>query len=138
MKKTHLFTPGPTQVPPEVTLAEAKPLIHHRTSEFSDIFANVSENLKYIFQTKVGDVYTFAASGTGGMEACVVNALSQGDKAVVVRGGKFGERWAEICEAYGVSVIPIDIENGKAVKPDLLDYELKKEKDVKAVFVTQS
>ena len=138
MKKTHLFTPGPTQVPPEVTLAEAKPLIHHRTSEFSDIFANVSENLKYIFQTKVGEVYTFAASGTGGMEACVVNALSQGDKAVVVRGGKFGERWAEICEAYGVSVIPIDIENGKAVKPDLLDYALKKEKDVKAVFVTQS
>jgi len=106
MKKTHLFTPGPTQVPPEVTLAEAKPLIH-------------------------------AASGTGGMEACVVNALSQGDKAVVVRGGKFGERWAEICEAYGVSVIPIDIENGKALKPDLLDYALKKEKDVKAVFVTQ-
>jgi aspartate aminotransferase-like enzyme len=138
MKKTHLFTPGPTQVPPEVTLAEAKPLIHHRTSEFSDIFANVSENLKYIFQTKVGEVYTFAASGTGGMEACVVNALSQGDKAVVVRGGKFGERWAEICEAYGVSVIPIDIENGKAVKPDLLDYALRKEKDVKAVFVTQS
>ena len=137
MKKTHLFTPGPTQVPPEVTLAEAKPLIHHRTSEFSDIFANVSENLKYIFQTKVGEVYTFAASGTGGMEACVVNALSQGDKAVVVRGGKFGERWAEICEAYGVSVIPIDIENGKALKPDLLDYALKKEKDVKAVFVTQ-
>jgi len=137
MKKTHLFTPGPTQVPPEVTLAEARPLIHHRTSEFSDIFANVSENLKYIFQTKVGEVYTFAASGTGGMEACVVNALSQGDKAVVVRGGKFGERWAEICEAYGVSVIPIDIENGKALKPDLLDYALKKEKDVKAVFVTQ-
>ncbi|MHC4182849.1 MAG: pyridoxal-phosphate-dependent aminotransferase family protein [Planctomycetota bacterium] len=138
MKKTHLFTPGPTQVPPEVILAEAKPLIHHRTSEFSDIFANVSENLKYIFQTNAGEVYTFAASGTGGMEACVVNALSQGDKAVVVRGGKFGERWAEICEAYGVSVIPIDIENGKAVKPDLLDYALKKEKDVKAVFVTQS
>jgi len=137
MKKTHLFTPGPTQVPPEVTLAEAKPLIHHRTSEFSDIFANVSENLKYIFQTKVGEVYTFAASGTGGMEACVVNALSQGDKAVVVRGGKFGERWAEICETYGVKVIPVDIEYGKAVKPDFLDYLLKKEKDIKAVFVTQ-
>ncbi len=137
MKKTHLFTPGPTQVPPEVTLAEAKPLIHHRTSEFSDIFANVSENLKYIFQTKVGEVYTFAASGTGGMEACVVNALSQGDKAVVVRGGKFGERWAEICETYGVKVVPVDIEYGKAVKPDLLDYLLKKEKDIKAVFVTQ-
>jgi serine---pyruvate transaminase len=137
MKKTHLFTPGPTQVPPEVTLAEAKPLIHHRTSEFSDIFASVSEDLKYIFQTKSGEVFTFASSGTGGMEACVVNALSQGDKAVVVKGGKFGERWAEICETYGVEVLPVDIEYGKAVKPELLDYVLNKENEIKAVFVTQ-
>ncbi len=137
MKKTYLFTPGPTQVPPDVTLAEAKPLIHHRTSEFSNIFAKVTDDLKYIFQTKKGEVFTFAASGTGGMEACVVNTLSQGDKAVVARGGKFGERWAEICDAYGADVIPIDIEYGKAVKPDLLDYVLKKEKDVRAVFVTQ-
>ncbi len=137
MKKTYLFTPGPTQVPPEVTLAEAKPLIHHRTSEFSNIFAKVTDGLKYIFQTKNGEVFTFASSGTGGMEACVVNTLSQGDKVAVVKGGKFGERWAEICEAYGVEVIPVDIEYGKAVKPDLLDYLLKKERDVKAVFVTQ-
>ncbi len=137
MKKTHLFTPGPTQVPPEVTLAEAKPLIHHRTSEFSNIFAKVTDGLKYIFQTKNGEVFIFASSGTGGMEACVVNTLSQGDKVVVVKGGKFGERWAEICEAYGVEVIPVDIEYGKAVKPDLLDYLLKKERDVKAVFITQ-
>ncbi len=137
MKKTYLFTPGPTQIPPDVTLAEAKQMIHHRTSEFSEIFANVSEDLKYIFQTKDGKVFTFAASGTGGMEACVANALSQGDKAIVVKGGKFGERWAEICEAYGVDVIPIDIEYGKAVKPDLLDYALRKEKEARAVFVTQ-
>lgn len=138
MKKTYLFTPGPTQIPPDVVLAEASPMIHHRTSEFSEIFVNVTENLKYIFQTEKGEVYTFASSGTGGMEACVVNALSQGDKAVVVRGGKFGERWAEICEAYGVNVLPVDIENGQAVRPDLLDYTLEKGKDIKAVFVTLS
>lgn len=137
MKKTYLFTPGPTQVPPEVTQAEAKPLIHHRTSEFSNVFAKVTEDLKYLFQTKKGNVFTFASSGTGGMEACVVNALSQGNKVVVVKSGKFGERWAEICEAYGANVIPVDIEYGKAVKPDLIDYALKKEEDVKAVFVTQ-
>ena len=137
MKKTYLFTPGPTQVPPEVTLAEAKPMIHHRTSEFSNIFTKVTDGLKYIFQTKNGEVFTFASSGTGGMEACVVNTLLQGDKVAVVKGGKFGERWAEICEAYGVEVIPVDIEYGKAVNPDLLDYLLKKERDVKAVFVTQ-
>ncbi|ODS30058.1 MAG: aspartate transaminase [Candidatus Scalindua rubra] len=137
MKKTYLFTPGPTQIPHDVTLAEAKSMIHHRTSEFSNIFIKVTEDLKYVFQSKSDEVFTFASSGTGGMEACVVNTLSQGDKAVVVRGGKFGERWAEICEAYGVDVIPIDIEYGKAVKPDLLDYALRKEKEARSVFVTQ-
>jgi len=138
MKKTYLFTPGPTQIPPDVVLAEASPMIHHRTSEFSEIFSNVSEDLKYIFRTREGEVFTFASSGTGGMEACVVNALSQGDKAVVVRGGKFGERWAQICETFGVNVVPVDVENGKAVDPGVLDDTIKKENDVKAVFVTLS
>jgi aspartate aminotransferase-like enzyme len=138
MKKTYLFTPGPTQIPPDVVLAEASPMIHHRTSEFSEIFSNVSEDLKYIFQTREGEVFTFASSGTGGMEACVVNSLSQGDKAVVVRGGKFGERWAQICETFGVNVVPVDVENGKAVDPGILDETIKKEDDVKAVFVTLS
>lgn len=138
MKKTYLFTPGPTQIPPDVVLAEASPMIHHRTSEFSEIFAKVSEDLKYIFQTKDGEVFTFASSGTGGMEACVVNALSQGDKAVVVRGGKFGERWADICEVFGVNVVPVDVENGKAVKPDVLNDTIKKETGLKAVFATLS
>ena len=138
MKKTYLFTPGPTQIPPEVVLAEASPMIHHRTSEFSDIFANVSEDLKYIFQTKDGEVFTFASSGTGGMEACVVNSVSRGDKAIVISGGKFGERWAQICETYGVNVVRIDVENGKAVKPEDLNETIKKEEDVKAVFATLS
>ena len=138
MKKTYLFTPGPTQIPPEVVLAEASPMIHHRTSEFSDIFANMSEDLKYIFQTKDGEVFTFASSGTGGMEACVVNSVSRGDKAIVISGGKFGERWAQICETYGVNVVRIDVENGKAVKPEDLDETIKKEEDVKAVFATLS
>ncbi|MBT3880838.1 MAG: alanine--glyoxylate aminotransferase family protein [Candidatus Scalindua sp.] len=138
MKKTYLFTPGPTQIPPEVVLAEASPMIHHRTSEFSDIFANVSEDLKYVFQTKDGEVFTFASSGTGGMEACVVNSVSRGDKAIVISGGKFGERWAQICETYGVNVVKIDVENGKAVKPEDLDETIKKEDGVKAVFTTLS
>ncbi|MFQ5687377.1 MAG: pyridoxal-phosphate-dependent aminotransferase family protein [Candidatus Scalindua sp.] len=138
MKKTYLFTPGPTQIPPDVVLAEASPMIHHRTSEFSEIFASVSEDLKYIFQTKEGEVFTFASSGTGGMEACVANALSQGDKAVVVRGGKFGERWVQICETFGVNVVPVDVENGEAADPDVLDDTIKRENDIKAVFVTLS
>lgn len=138
MKKTFLFTPGPTQIPPDVVLAEASPMIHHRTSEFSDIFANVSEDLKYIFQTKDGEVFTFASSGTGGMEGCVVNSVSRGDKAIVISGGKFGERWAQICETYGVSVVRIDVENGKAVDPSVLNDTIQKEKDATAVFATLS
>ena len=137
MKKTYLFTPGPTQVPPDVTLAEAKPMVHHRTSEFSNIVAKMADDLKYVFRTTSGEVFTLASSGTGGMEACVVNSLSQGDKAIVIKGGKFGERWGEICEVYGVSVIPVDIENGRAVDPAVIDNLLKSEKDVKAVFATQ-
>ncbi|MCP4252451.1 MAG: alanine--glyoxylate aminotransferase family protein [Candidatus Scalindua sp.] len=138
MKKTFLFTPGPTQIPPEVVLAEASPMIHHRTSEFSDIFAKVSEDLKYIFQTNDGEVFTFAASGTGGMEACVVNSVSRGDKAIVISGGKFGERWAQLCETYGVNVVKIEVENGKAVNPDVLKDTIQKESDAKAVFATLS
>jgi aspartate aminotransferase-like enzyme len=94
--------------------------------------------LKYLFQTKKSDVYTLASSGTGSMEACVVNILSRRDKALVVRGGKFGERWAEICEAYGVEVIPIDVENGKAVDPEIIRSSLERNKNIKAVFTTQS
>jgi aspartate aminotransferase-like enzyme len=138
MKKTYLFTPGPTQIPPEVVLAEASPMIHHRTSEFSDIFANVSEDLKYIFQTKDGEVFTFASSGTGGMEACVVNSMSRGDTALVVSGGKFGERWAQICKTFGVNVVSVAVENGKAVDPSVLNDTIKKHQDVKAVFATLS
>ncbi len=138
MKKTYLFTPGPTMVPPEVALAEAQPMIHHRTPEFSKIFVEVSDGLKYLFQTQTSEVYTLASSGTGGMEACVVNILSKGDKALVVRAGKFGERWGEICKVYGVEVIPIDVEYGKAVDPELIRSALEQHKDIKVVFTTQS
>lgn len=138
MKKNYLFTPGPTQVPPEVLLAEAQPIIHHRTPQFSKIFKELSEDLKYLFQTKTGDVFIFSSSGTGGMEACVVNMLSRNDKALVVCGGKFGERWVEICNAYGIETINIDVEYGKAVNPSIIGSYLEKYKGIKVVFTTQS
>lgn len=138
MKKNYLFTPGPTQVPPEVLLAEAQPVIHHRTPQFSKIFKELSEDLKYLFQTKTGDVFIFSSSGTGGMEACVVNMLSRNDKALVVCGGKFGERWAEICKAYGIETINIEVEYGKAVDPSIIGSYLEKYKGIKVVFTTQS
>lgn len=135
MKKYLLMAPGPTAIPPQVLLAMAKPVIHHRTAEFRAILKETNEGLKYLFRTK-NPVVTLSTSGTGAMEAAVVNTLSRGDRAIVVRGGKFGERWGEICEAYGIDTIPIDIEWGYAADPKKIASALKENPDVKAVFTT--
>lgn len=135
--KKRLFTPGPTPVPEGVLLAMAQPIIHHRNPEFIEIFSRVNENLKYLFQTKQ-DVYTLTSSGTGAMEAAVANMLSSGEKAIFVNGGKFGERWGQICKAYGVETIEVKVEWGRAVTPEEIESQLKKHPDVKAVFVTHS
>jgi len=129
------MTPGPTPVPPEVLLEMAKPILHHRTPQYQAIFKEVNEGLKYIFQTSNG-VVSFASSGTGAMEASVVNLLSKGDKIIVVRGGKFGERFGEIASAYGVEVIPIDVEWGHALKPSVVKEALDKNEEVRAVFIS--
>ena len=133
--KKRLFTSGPTPVPEDVLLEMAKPIIHHRTPEFIKISEEVEDNLKYLFQTK-NPVLTLASSGTGAMEAAVSNILSSGEKALVVKAGKFGERFEEICNAYGVDVVPLDVEWGKAVKPESIEEILKREKGIKAVLTT--
>lgn len=135
MKKSYIMSPGPTSVPPQVSLAEAKPIIHHRTPAYEEIFKQVNDDLKYLFQTS-NDVLTFASSGTGAMEASIVNLLSAGDTALVIRGGKFGERWGNLCEAYGVNFIPIDVEWGTAVDPALIKEKLNAHPEIKAVFTT--
>ena len=101
MRKNYLLTPGPTPLPPQVSEAMSRPIIHHRTPQFQAILKEATEGLKYVFQTK-NDVFILASSGTGAMEAAVINLLSPGDTGLVVQGGKFGERWTEICKAYGI------------------------------------
>lgn len=135
--KTYLLAPGPTPVPPEALLAMAQPVIHHRTPQFSAIFAEAAEGLKHVFQTKQ-DVLILAASGTGAMEAAVTNCLKKGEKAIVVNGGKFGERWMKICQAYGIEVIEIKVEWGKAVDPGVVEKALKENQNVGAVLVQAS
>ncbi|MGA1863534.1 MAG: pyridoxal-phosphate-dependent aminotransferase family protein [bacterium] len=137
MQKKLLLSPGPTPVPSEALLSMAQPIIHHRTPEFTEIFNKVQEGLKYLFQTE-NDVLIIAGSGTSCMEAAVSNILSPGDKAICIRGGKFGERWAELCTAYGIQPINIDVEWGKALDPKILEDHLKKNNDVKAVYSTMS
>ena len=135
MLKNYLLTPGPTPIPPRVLETMARPIIHHRTPEFQKVIQEVEEDLKYVYQTK-NEVLIFAASGTGAMEGSITNLLSPGDKALVVRGGKFGERFGDICEAYGIEFVALDVEWGKAVEPKKIDEILKKDKKIKAVYAT--
>ncbi len=135
MRKNYLLTPGPTPLPPLVLEAMSRPIIHHRTPQFQEILKEATEGLKYVYQTK-NDVFILASSGTGAMEAAVINLLSAGDTALVVQGGKFGERWAEICKAYGINADILDVEWGKAAEPQAIAAKLKANPKIKAVFTT--
>ena len=137
MKKFYNLAPGPTEVPPELLLASAHPTIHHRTKEFSSLFRSVSESLKTVFKTQ-NDIYTLVSSGTGAMEAAIVNTLSTGDKVYVVDAGKFGERWANICKAYGLNYYSEKIEWGSIYDTNLLKTYLDKNPDCRAVCIQLS
>lgn len=136
MKKNYLLTPGPTPLPPEVCEALAKPMIHHRTPQFQAILKEAVDGLKYVYQTK-SDVYIFSSSGTGTMEAAVCNLLACGDTAITVESGKFGERWTELCAAYGIKAEVIKVPWGKSVTADQIKSQVTGHgSQVKAVFVT--
>ncbi len=137
MEKKFLFSPGPTMLPPEVLLKMAEPIMHHREPEFEKLFSEIREGLKYLFQTK-NEVLVFTSSGTGAMEGAVSNLLSKGDKALVVRGGKFGERWGELCKAYGIEFIPMDVEWGRAVDPKGIQKILESDPSIRAVYTQAS
>jgi aspartate aminotransferase-like enzyme len=135
MKRNLLLSPGPSKVPAELCEVLGRPIIHHRTPQFQVVLKEVFEGLKKVLKTQ-NDVFIFASSGTGAMEAAVSNLLSPGDKAVTVEAGKFGERWAELCKAYGADPKIIKITWGKSVQPSDIKAILDTEKDIKAVFIT--
>lgn len=134
MQKSYLLAPGPTPVPEQVALRMAAPAVHHRTPQFSRLFAEVEEGLKYLLQTR-NDVLMLASSGSGAMEAAVVNIMHSAEKAIVVNAGKFGERWGKICQAYGVEVIWLNLPWGTPVNPDEVAQALRENQNVGAVFV---
>jgi len=135
--KKYLLAPGPTPVPAEVLLRMASPTIHHRTPEFEAVVASVREQLKQVFQTSQ-DVITLAASGTGAMEAGVVNTLSPGDAVLCVNGGKFGERWLKICKTYGLDAEELKVEWGRPVDPAQIEAALNRRPEIRAVLVQAS
>src|ERR1700730_16141064 len=137
MKKYYLMAPGPTPVPSNVLLAMAQPMIHHRTPEYEALFIEVRAGLKRLFQTSQ-DVVPFTSSGTGAMEAAVVNTLSAGDTVLVLRAGKFGERWEELCRGYGRTVIPLEAPFGQTVPAEAFAQALRQHPEAKAVLMQQS
>ncbi|HYA11733.1 MAG TPA: alanine--glyoxylate aminotransferase family protein [Thermodesulfovibrionales bacterium] len=137
MLKRYLLAPGPTPVPSEVLLAMAMPIIHHRSPDFLPVLDSAKKGLQLLFQTK-NDVLILCSTGTGGMVGAVNNFFNHGDKVLVINGGKFGERWTKICKSYGLNVEEILIEWGYSVKPELVEEKLKKDQDIKGVFVQAS
>ena len=135
MKKNYLFTPGPTPIPPDAYLAMVQPIDYHRSDESVALIKDILEKLKHVFQTE-HDVLFLTSSGTGAMEGAAANLLCRGDKVLVIRSGKFGERWAEICTAYKVEFVPIDVTYGDSVAPEVVKEKLTAHPDVAAVFAT--
>ena len=133
--KQYLMTAGPTPLPPAVSQVMAEPMLYHRSPAFIEVYARVLQRLKYAFGTG-NEVLVFASSGSGGMESAVANLVRPGEPALVASCGKFGERWAELCEAYGAQTVHWETEWGRKVDPAQLDRRLSESSGVEVVFTT--
>ena len=137
IKKQRLLTPGPTPLLPKALHAMMGSDIHHRTEDFRSLYRSVLADLKEVMGTS-NDVLTLVASGTGAMEASVSNLFSPGDRVIVCVAGKFGERWAEIAQAYGLDAIGLQEEYGGAVSAQRVADTLKSQPKIRGVFVQAS
>jgi aspartate aminotransferase-like enzyme len=135
--KQYLMTAGPTPLPPAVSQVMAHPMVYHRAPAFVEVYARALERLRRIFQTS-GDVLMFAASGSGAMESAVANLVRPGEPAVVASSGKFGERWAELSDAYGARTVHHEAGWGNKVDPGDLERVLDGEPEARVVFTTLS
>ncbi len=135
--KQYLMTAGPTPLPPAVSQAMAEPMLYHRAPAFVEVYERVLGRLREVFGT-AGEVLVFASSGTGAMESAVANLVRSGEPALVASCGKFGERWVELCDAYGARTIHWETEWGRQVDPAELDTQLVASDGVELVFATLS
>jgi serine---pyruvate transaminase len=133
--KRYLMTAGPTPLPPAVSQAMAQPMLYHRAPAFVEVYARALRRLKAVFGTG-NEVLVFAGSGTGAMESAVANLVRPGEPALVASCGKFGERWAELCDAYGARTVHWQTDWGRKVDPAGLDRVLGEHAGVEVVFTT--
>ncbi|MBI3016780.1 MAG: alanine--glyoxylate aminotransferase family protein [Deltaproteobacteria bacterium] len=134
MSKIRLFTPGPVPVLPQALKAMSEPIIHHRSADFIAILEEVRKGLKDLIETKQ-EVLLLASSGTGAMEGTIVNLFSPQDKVIVVRAGKFGERWGSISKAFGLTVVPLDIPWGEAPTRTQIEKAFKENPESKGILI---
>jgi aspartate aminotransferase-like enzyme len=132
-----LMTPGPTMLPPSVLEVMRRQIIHHRTKDFEQTLDALQQGLKHVYGTKQV-VITLASSGSGAMEACVSNLFSVNDKVLAVSIGNFGDRFAKIAQCFGLDVIRLDYEWGKAAVKEDIKAILDKEKDIKGILITHN
>ena len=133
----NLRIPGPTPVPREVAEAGAADMINHRGPEFATLIGSITQRLQRVYQT-AGDVLTLTASGSGGMEAAVVNHISPGDRVLAVTVGVFGKRFVQLAQHYGADVQELAFEYGTAVEPGRIDDALAADGDIRAVLITHN
>lgn len=137
MRPLNLRIPGPTPLPSEVREAMSRPMINHRGAEFKAILKEVTSKVQHFYGTQ-SDVLFYTCSGSGGLEAAVVNTLSPGDKAVMVDIGVFGKRAITIAKTYGVDVVPYNVQSGRAAEPAALRELLRANPEAKAVWLTHN
>jgi serine---pyruvate transaminase len=135
--KDYLITAGPTPLPPRVMSAMGEPVLYHRAPAFDALFARVLERLPGVFGTQ-NDVIVFASSGTGAMESAVSNLVAPGQPILACAGGKFGERWIELGEAYGAEVVRYEPGWGARLDPAEVDRLLSEHSGIEVVYATLS
>jgi len=137
MTPQNLRTPGPTPIPDDIVEAMTNPMINHRGPEFLALINKTTEQLKQVFMTK-NDLYILTASGTGALEASVVNTLSPGDRVLAATAGSFGDRFCDLAEAYGADLTRMEFEWGRPIDPDAIRKALQGDPSYKAVMVTHN
>lgn len=134
MNRMRLFTPGPTSVPEEVLLEMARPVFHHRTSEYKTLYANVVKLLQYVFQT-TNPVITISGSGTAGAELAMINTIPQGGSVLALSNGKFAERWVKIAKRNNCQITELKAEYGQVITPAQVAEALSQKKYDAVVMV---
>ena len=134
ISKTRMFMPGPTPYLPEAMVQALVTPMHHRKEDFKELFRQVQAGLQQVFKT-TNEVLILACSGSGGMEAAMVNTMAPGEKALLAVAGKFGERWIELADTYGIDKVVIQVPYGDSVEPAQIAAALDAHPDISAIFL---